>query len=63
MSNPFFKNYGPILVSDILKLINNLNSKKLILQASLASMMMPQGGDAGKPKMKGFKIACVVENI
>jgi len=48
---------------DILKLINNLNSKKLILQASLASMMMPQGGDAGKPKMKGFKIACVVENI
>ena len=48
---------------DILKLINNLNSKKLILQASLASMMMPEGGDAGKPKMKGFKIACVVENI
>jgi len=48
---------------DILKLINNLNSKKLILQASLASMTMPEGGDAGKPKMKGFKIACVVENI
>jgi len=48
---------------DILKLINNLNAKKLILQASLASMMMPQSGDAGKPKMKGFKIACVVENI
>ena len=22
MSNPFFKNYGPFLVSDILKLIN-----------------------------------------
>ncbi len=48
---------------DILKLINNLNSKKLILQASLASMMMPESGNAGKPKMKGFKIACVVENI
>ena len=48
---------------DILKLINNLNSKKLILQASLASMMMPDSGNSGKPKMKGFKIACVVENI
>ncbi len=48
---------------DILKLINNLNSKKLILQASLASMMLPEGEEAGKPKMKGFRIACVVEDI
>ena len=40
-----------------------LNSKKLILQASLASMMLPEGEEAGKPKMKGFRIACVVENI
>ena len=48
---------------DILKLIANLNGQKLILQASLASMMLPEGGDAGKPKMKGFKIACIVENI
>ena len=48
---------------DILKLIANLNNQKLILQASLASMMLPEGGDAGKPKMKGFKIACIVENV
>ena len=48
---------------DILKLINNLNGQKLILQASLASMMLPESSEAGKPKMKGFKIACVVENI
>ena len=48
---------------DILKLISNLNSKKLILQASLASMMLPESEDVGKPKMKGFKIACIVENI
>ena len=48
---------------DILKLISNLNSKKLISQASLASMTLPDGSSAGKPKMKGFKIACIVESI
>ena len=48
---------------DILKLISNLNNKKLIAQASLASMTLPDGSSAGKPKMKGFKIACIVESI
>ena len=48
---------------DILKLISNLNSKKLISQASLASMTLPDGSSAGKPQMKGFKIACIVESI
>ncbi len=48
---------------DILKLISNLNSKKLIAQASLASMTLPDSTAIGKPKMKGFKIACIVENI
>ena len=53
------KAYGD---QDILKLINNLNSKKLIMQASLASMSLPDGDSAGAPSMKGFKIACVLEN-
>ena len=53
------KAYGD---QDILKLISNLNSKKLIMQASLASMSLPGGDNAGAPSMKGFKIACVLEN-
>ena len=48
---------------DILKLIGNLNEKKLISQASLASMTLPEGNDPSKPKMKGFKVACTVESI
>ena len=48
---------------DILKLIGNLNEKKLISQASLASMTLPEGNDPTKPKMKGFKVACTVESI
>ena len=48
---------------DILKLINNLNSKKLISQASLASMTLPSGSTTGQPQMKGFRIACIVESI
>ena len=48
---------------DILKLISNLNNKKLISQASLASMTMPEGEQQGSQKMKGFKIACVLENV
>jgi len=48
---------------DILKLINNLNVKSLISQASLASMSLPSTGQKGKTAMKGFKIACVLENI
>jgi type IV pilus assembly protein PilN len=45
---------------DILKLIDNLNGKKLIAQASLASMSLPIQ-EAGKIIMKGFRIACVLE--
>ena len=45
---------------DILKLISNLNNKKLISQASLASMTLPQG-QQGSQNMKGFKVACVLE--
>ena len=48
---------------DILKLISNLNNKKLISQASLASMTMPEGEQQGSQKMKGFKIACILENV
>ena len=48
---------------DILKLIGNLNEKKLISQASLASMTLPESNDPTKPKMKGFKVACTVESI
>ena len=47
---------------DILKLISNLNNKKLIMQAQLATMILPDGQTAGAPKMKGFKIACILEN-
>ena len=43
---------------DILKLISNLNSKKLISQASLASMMLPNNSGANTRNMKGFIIAC-----
>ena len=46
---------------DILKLIDNLNGKTLIAQASLASMSLPNQ-EAGKIIMKGFRIACVLEN-
>ncbi|MDC3158626.1 PilN domain-containing protein, partial [Candidatus Pelagibacter sp.] len=45
---------------DILKLIDNLNSKKLISNASLASMSLPNQ-QAGQITMKGFIIACVLE--
>ena len=45
---------------DILKLISNLNNKKLISQASLATMTLPQGQE-GSQQMKGFKIACILE--
>ena len=40
-----------------------LNEKKLISQASLASMTLPENNDPTKPKMKGFKVACTVESI
>ena len=46
---------------DILKLISNLNNKKLISQASLASMTLPNE-QQGSQTMKGFKIACILEN-
>ena len=47
---------------DILKLISNLNNKKLISQASLATMTLPQGQE-GSQQMKGFKIACILEQV
>ena len=47
---------------DILKLISNLNNKKLIMQAQLATMTLPDSQTAGAPTMKGFKIACILEN-
>ena len=46
---------------DILKLISNLNNKKLISQASLASMSLPND-QQGSQTMKGFKIACILES-
>ena len=41
---------------------SNLNNKKLISQASLASMTLPQG-QQGSQNMKGFKVACVLEQV
>ena len=48
---------------DILKLISNLNNKKLISQASLASMTLPKTGSNANNTMKGFLIACKLENV
>jgi type IV pilus assembly protein PilN len=45
---------------DILKLISNLNNKKLITQASLASMTLPNTGNNTSRNMKGFIIACKI---
>ena len=47
---------------DILKLISNLNNKKLITQASLASMTLPNSNNNASRTMKGFVIACKLEN-
>ena len=47
---------------DILKLISNLNNKKLISQASLASMNLSQGEQSSQ-QMKGFRIACILEQV
>jgi len=47
---------------DILKLISNLNSKKLIKQASLATMTLPDGQASNTPRMKGFVVACILES-
>jgi len=41
---------------DILKLIGNLSSKKLINQASLSSMKLPTSSSAGGQPRKGFRI-------
>ena len=46
---------------DILKLISNLNNKKLISQASLASMALPDQNTT--QLQKGFVIACVLEAV
>ena len=48
---------------DILKLISNLNNKKLISQASLASMTLPNTGSNTNNTMKGFLIACKLESV
>ena len=47
---------------DILKFIENLGSKKLIDQASLSSMRLPQRVQGGAT-MKGFRIFVKVKNI
>ena len=54
---------GAFSDQDILKLISNLNNKKLIAQASLATMTLPEGNQQGKQAMKGFKVVCVLESI
>ena len=48
---------------DILKLISNLNNKKLIKQASLATMTLPDGQSQNAPTMKGFVVACILESV
>ena len=47
---------------DILKLISNLNFKKLVKQASLATMTLPEGQDNTAPTMKGFVVVCILES-
>ena len=47
---------------DILKLISNLNNKKLISQASLASMDLSADSGNTNNAMKGFLINCILEN-
>ena len=54
---------GAFSDQDILKLISNLNNKKLISQASLATMTLPDGNEQGKQTMKGFKVVCILESI
>ena len=53
---------GAFSDQDILKLISNLNNKKLISQASLATMTLPEGNEQGKQAMKGFKVICILES-
>ena len=53
---------GAFSDQDILKLISNLNNKKLINQASLATMTLPEGNEQGKQTMKGFKVICILES-
>jgi type IV pilus assembly protein PilN len=48
---------------DILKLISNLNNKKLISQASLASMLLPNSNNNASNNMKGFIIMCKLEKV
>ena len=48
---------------DILKLISNLNSKKLISQASLASMNLPNTSGNTSTAMKGFLITCKLGRV
>ena len=48
---------------DILKLISNLNNKKLISQASLASMLLPNSNSNASNNMKGFIIMCKLEKV
>ena len=45
-----------------LKLISNLNNKKLISQASLASMLLPNSNNNANNNMKGFIVMCKLEN-
>jgi len=45
---------------DILKLISNLGNKKLISQASLDRMTLPNSGNNNSRSMKGFVIACII---
>ena len=45
---------------DILKLINNLNTQKLVNQASLGSMSLPKS-KAGANSKKGFQILVKVK--
>ena len=45
---------------DILKLISNLGNKKLISQASLDKMILPNTGSNNTRSMKGFVIECII---
>ena len=44
----------------IIKLISNLGNKKLISQASLDKMILPNTGSNNTRSMKGFVIECII---
>ena len=56
---PWVEKYRPNCIKNIV--LEDTN-KKLINQASLATMTLPEGNEQGKQTMKGFKVICILES-